>query len=208
VSKSDFGRFWNRGANNPRIWVTTLEPKTPIKNDIWINPDYKNTQYISKANNTSRNTTTLSDDPDLADIELQPYGYYYVEAILTHSGPDGGNILTEWSSSNVTGFGHKLTRGIAPGESSPHSANIKNARYPLIATSTSTGTDNTLTWHNEQFFLYTGASVGTFTLRWAQNGSLSGDTILTDKSLIIIHQIGGTRAQQQYYDGSDWVVLL
>lgn len=205
----DFGQLRNRGCNNSRIFVSTEEPLAPIKDDLWINPDYADTKYVRKTSSeTITSSTAMQIDNELTS-NLMPNGVYEISLDMsidsTSSTPD---IKVDWSLTNVSQLAGRLLRAIATNATSTYAAEMKSHYADYGEDITSGITASGFTYRSEKIIVYTTDDIGSIVIRWAQNTSSPNPTTVKAGSRLIIKQIGGTRSNKMYYDGSDWIPMV
>lgn len=213
MGKKDFGKQWNRGCSNGRIFIIEIDdeaPKRPIQNDILIYKDSPYKQFIKKAASETRtSTTTMQDDNDIT-FTLAKNGTYEIKCYFAASGSSVGNIKTEWSVSG--GASQKSTRHCqGPGVSTTDSRDgtSRNTKHNL-GTDVSYGIDGSRTSAiYETFLIETSGSDGTIQLRWAQNTSDASSTTLSTNSYAICTQIENNDTSKiKIYDDGSWVSVL
>jgi len=204
MSRQDFGRFRNRGANNGRIAIGNTEPEDPVINDIWVNPEIV-FQYLQKSSNQDiASTTTMQNITGLVTT-LGAGGTYKVEASLFVTGNAATDISIDWDYVCATTPSHRECHGMSTASTSAVNCSMRDSSH-YLATDVDYGlSGSTGMIINESFIITTTNATGSVQIRAAQvASSATAITILAASYMTITPLVSNIK----YYTGNVWASLL
>lgn len=147
------------------------------------------TFYQRKTSDTSRTSTTASDDPHLT-ITLPANGVYNVETEFVIDGDDSTtDIKISWTNSNINELTRRSITAIGPNATSSVNSDAYYSNNYAFATEIETGVVTAgWTCRREHFVISTDDDDGTITPKWGCVNS-SGTVTLKSFSFVIVTKV-------------------